>query len=142
MLVLKKENGVVTEFSSLNDAQIKTKCHLCGNCKNLNPSICSKVEIEKRRIGEYDYITDGYQVYKNSDETFPIFIVSGCKNYVSEEYKEKDPKAMEKRRALMNMYYDAEDFEEACSIRKDRIARDEAREQKPVQRVRKYTPNL
>ena len=89
MLVLKKENSVVTEFNSIRDALIKSDYHLCADCKNLNPLICSKVEIEKEEIGEYDYITDGYQVYLE-DGYLETFVVTGCKNFVCERRVEKD----------------------------------------------------
>lgn len=123
-VLLKKENGQVTEGKvSKQEYQhlTKNKCpHLCSDCDNAYVAKCSKIRhVDKEKIGSYDYITDGYQVYDKNGE-LGAFIVSKCNNYVLEEKKndtrKRIPEIIELRKSLKTLYFGTETIEEANII--------------------------
>ena len=58
--------------------------HKCYNCENLSPLLCEKAEINKKRIDNYPFINEGYQVYMTTnyrDLMMTSFIVEECSDY-------------------------------------------------------------
>lgn len=62
--------------------------HLCWHsCVNSYPLQCRKVfDGVKRNIDEYDFITDGYQIFDKNGEV-EHFVVTGCTNYSNRRIK-------------------------------------------------------
>lgn len=124
-VILKKENGVVIEMEKKPEVvtEIKTKemPHLCWeHCDKGYASECKKIaDAVKKEIGEYDFITDGYQIFDKQDNT-EILIVTGCSNYKKEEPKvltSQDKERLRKLKEGIRMaYFEAGTIEEAHVI--------------------------
>ena len=80
-----KELGLIRVSDSLaRDVLI----HECKDCKNLSPLICEKAEIRKKKISEYNFITDGFQIFYIDEcgkEFLDKFIVRRCRDFVLSE---------------------------------------------------------
>ena len=126
-VILKKENGVVKEVEATKEnikdiRQIGKKddprIHLCWeNCANALAGKCEKVtEREKHSISDYDFITDGIQLFDDNGE-LDTFIVTKCNNYVKTNQKKKNQEEIQRlkrlREGLRTSYFDTETVEEA-----------------------------
>ena len=121
VILVKKEGQIV--FSNIEPLVTKRvtndkEIHLCWPCKHARVDECRKVcNRNKRTIDEYEFITDGYQVF-DKDGRLVKFVVSGCSNYEEEE-KEKKLTAEDKKRiaslkqALKTAYFDADSVDDA-----------------------------
>lgn len=79
--ILKEFGEIKVIDSALNDSFI----HRCGNCDILSPLSCEKAEYIKRKIFDYDFIIDGFQIFcvEGGNEYLDKFIVMRCKNYAA-----------------------------------------------------------
>ena len=141
-MILKKENGIVTEITKKELPKRKEVVHLCQNCQNASPNLCEKfadifvddqtTESDlinyrpKQPIGEYSYIKSGYQVINEKGQVTQFF-VNECDNYqkitekkLTPEEKEKIKKAKE---FLMLYFADASTLEEASEVIADQFQR-------------------
>ena len=88
--------------------------HLCWeNCQNARADLCPKIKDKiKKRIEDYKFITDGYQLYDergNLDQ----FIVNVCKKYIKEQPKKLDYcETLQLKKDFITSYYNAENFQE------------------------------
>ena len=124
-----RENGVYRLSKRIFSDQIdivfeKLQKHLCWqNCKYACPSQCEKVaDYVKKEIGQYKFITDGYQVIDKS-RSVDTFVVTGCLNYEKEEKRELTEeeriRAKRAKESLRIAYFDAETLDEAYIIQND-----------------------
>ena len=125
-----KNNGVVSIsdklVSDLKKEGVIYGNHLCNSkmciCKNATALNCPKIaEFNKKNIGKFDFITDGYQVLSdNKDEE--CFIVTGCKNYVEQKdfqtkiSAERYRRIVDGRINLLLGYYGVDTIEEIEAI--------------------------
>ena len=124
-IILKKENGVIVEIAKTPEAVAEIKAkevpHLCWeHCDKGYVCKCEKIaDIEKKEIGEYSFITDGYQVYDEEGNT-EILMVTGCSNYKVEEQKVQTTEEKERLKKLKEgirmAYFEAGSIEEAHII--------------------------
>ena len=136
-IIIKKEHGFVsyrqmdmdnnenTEFVK----NIKKYKHLCGDCDNCSPLKCAKVfDIKKEVIKNYDFITDGYQVYDENGEVKTIY-VANCEQFVQNKARKKAKTSTEleelkrMKENLKMMYFDTESFDEAEDVQYDLLKR-------------------
>jgi len=102
--------------------------HLCWeHCVNASVLQCPKIADQvKQKIGEYDFITDGYQIF-DANGKVDQFIVTGCDNYVKAEPKvltsEEKKRLKIAKESLRMAYFDASSLEEAYLIQADLEAR-------------------
>lgn len=77
--ILKELGLIKVSDNRVNDVVI----HKCSNCADLSPLTCEKAEYVKKNISDYDFITDGYQIFSVSgdSEYLEKFIILKCKNY-------------------------------------------------------------
>ncbi len=97
-MILKKENGQVTIINPTNEElkKIKESCHMCSECTNARANRCSKIaDIYKKCISAYDYISDGYQIYDENDDTAAL-IVSKCNNFEKEKETSRTPEQLKR----------------------------------------------
>ena len=123
-MILKKENGVVTEITKKELPKGKEIVHLCKDCQNACPSLCEKVADifvssqtteddlnnykTKQPIGNYSYIDGGYQVLDN-DGNVTKLIVNECRKYIknieSRKLTRKEIEAKNKALEFLLLYY-------------------------------------
>lgn len=112
--IIKKENDKVKIEKATEEEILKIReaSTLCFDCENL--SNCEKVDDKiKKTIDKYDFISDGAQVI-DKDGNMESFLVSNCKDFVREAYKDNSgPKVIEKRRNLKMNFFGVETIEEA-----------------------------
>jgi len=133
-VILRKENGEVIEIA-LNDEAIKMvkgQCPRtsCFECVNARANRCEKVADDegKKNIGEYNFITDGYQSY-DANGNIKSFVVSKCNNFMKEEPRKNSTTREEIERlnylrtSIKILYFDAETIEEANQIQEDLMRR-------------------
>ena len=128
-LIYEKTGGItrIEQYTKAKYNIIKSNKdnHLCWGCLNGSPAKCKKIhDIEKKKIDNYDFINDGFQVF-DKNNALESFIVSGCKNYVLEEKrvlsdKEKQ-ELIQKRKKLILAYFGANNMKEAAQIRENLI---------------------
>lgn len=72
-------------FGKISNPRIPSSIrHKCYNCENLSPLLCEKAEVNKKRIDDYSFIGEGYQVYMTTnykDLMMTSFIVEECADY-------------------------------------------------------------
>lgn len=126
-----KNNGVVSEIHSASVVENKIQnkdCHLCSECSNGYPSMCSKVaDIHKKEISDYEFITDGFQAFDNNGDS-KFFIVERCNNYVSGKDMHNNKKGQlsklkKLKHQLAAYYFDTETFEEAYLLQAELVER-------------------
>lgn len=88
-VALKKVDGKTEHVpvSSLTEEEIGEKvCHKCWqHCECAKANECDKIYDQyKKTIDEYEFITDGIQIYDNEGR-LEKFIVTNCKNYKAKE---------------------------------------------------------
>ena len=117
-MILKKENGQTTIINPTKEElkKIKGSCHMCSqSCINACANKCSKIaDIKKKSINDYDYITDGYQIYDENDDTEAL-IVSKCSNYEKEIRSKKTAEQIKRLKELkesLYIYFYDEDLDE------------------------------
>ena len=121
--IYSKENGVVSIVHE------KGGVNPCAECANGYASKCPKVFDEtKKNIGDYDFITDGEQVYNEKGE-LESFVVTKCTHFVKEEPKKK-PTTQEEilrinraRESIFLYYFNGADLDEASKNRDDLFRR-------------------
>ena len=135
-IIIKVDNGEVsykkTESASEDKKFVESVSqskHLCGDCDNCSPAKCLKIFDEvKRVITDYEFITNGYQVYNKEGETRKLFI-SECNNFIKSKERKRartaeELHALKQMKAnLKMMYFDAEDIEEANQVQYDLLNR-------------------
>ena len=142
-MILKKENGIVTEITEKELPTGKDVVHLCGNCQNACPTLCEKVaqrfvnstttekELNiyrfKQPIGEYPYINGGYQEI-NEKGHVTKFIVNDCDNHKKiEDSRRLTRKEIEERNKsleyLLLYYTDTGSVEEANERLEEQFAK-------------------
>lgn len=125
MIVIKKHDdeienevvdGTIKRYSSL---EVKEK-HLCGEpCDGLDGCKCPKISNEENtEISEYDFIQEGYQVFKD-DGSLVKFVVSKCKNFKPYTRKSELINQRYLLESLKILYFDAENLEEANKIQQE-----------------------
>ena len=122
------ENGVFNLTAKMLEEEIeravnKKQVCLCWTCTNGFPSKCQKIsDIDKKHIGDYKYITSGYQ--NVIDEKIEDFMVTTCENYEEEQAPGLSPS--EFRRAnndLTKTYYGTNTVTEAKEEAEKRLAK-------------------
>lgn len=128
-IIIKKENDEISVTRGvITPKQIgQEETHLCWDCTCGTPSKCSKVkDIRKKSIGEYPFITNGYQVFTQEGEMEKM-IVTECNNYQLVEEIDRTPeeklKIAEARKKLRLLYFGAQTLREANQIQEDLISR-------------------
>ena len=132
--LLKKVNGEVEiinlETTPDGKKEVKGKIdHLCSKCDNCYAAKCLKVFDEvKQLISEYDFITDGLQLYDSNGE-MKFFYVTECDDY-KEDRKRHSPSTKEEienlkriRESIKIAYFNAETIEEADQTQFDLFRR-------------------
>ena len=126
MYILEKKDGIVIkkDYHEEDLPIIKSQNHLCNMaCENAYSNKCLKIyEKRKRKIGEYDFITDGIQILTNYDFV-DIFIVKKCKKYNKSEATEKirPDKLATLIKELRMAYYGTNSIEESYDIEKNSV---------------------
>lgn len=81
----KNFESLLYELGEISDPLIPASTrHKCYSCDNLSPLLCKKAEFYKKKIDDYSFINDGYQVYMTTnykDFVMTSFIVEDCDNY-------------------------------------------------------------
>ena len=128
-IIIKKENGEVSivdknDVKKVNEI-IKNSTNPCSECiygyASKCPKICDNV---KKNIGEYDYITDGYQKYDKNGE-LKNFLIQKCNNFEKQTINRKNKtkeELMELKRlkeSIKILYFDGIDIREADRIQYD-----------------------
>ncbi len=133
-ILIKKVNGEIEEINleTTPDGkkEVKGKIdHLCSKCDNCYAAKCLKVFDEvKQLISEYDFITDGLQLYDKNGE-MKYFYVTECDDYIEDRkrHKPSTPEEIERLRRIKESikiaYFDAENIEEADQTQLDLFRR-------------------
>lgn len=129
-IILKKENGVVSilEKTEENMEKLNDK-HLCATTCSIDIyRKCQKVFGRKRLIRDYDFITDGYQIFDGNSKLVS-FCVNKCKNckevYEAKPTAKEEIDARQKRNELMKAYFGTMTIEEACRVQDELIMRED-----------------
>ena len=81
----KNFESVLYELGEITNPKIPASIrHKCYNCDNLSPLLCEKAEANKKKIDDYSFINEGYQVYMTTnfkDVMMTSFIVESCNDY-------------------------------------------------------------
>lgn len=125
MIVIKKHNDEIesevceVKNKKYSSFDVKEK-HLCGEpCDGLDGCKCPKIrDTEDKNISEYDFIEDGYQVFKD-DGTLVKFVVSKCKNFKPYTRKNELINRNLLLKSIKILYFGAENLEEANKIQEE-----------------------
>ena len=134
--ILRKENGEVRIIESTPEVEknlIEIK-NPCFGCRNGYVTKCPKMADEiKKPIGEYEYITDGYQVLDENGNTESL-VIAKCSNFENDvvkpkaKTKEEIEKLKRKKESLLILYYGGENVQEALQTQADIERRERLRE--------------
>ncbi len=144
--ILKKENGIVRIVDTNVEAVeqfIKETSNPCFECKYGYANKCPKISDEfKKNILEYDYITDGYQVYNENCDVESL-VITNCTKFEKEpvRIKAKTKQEITELKALKEslkiLYFGGIDIHEANTIQRD-IKRRELMKQKQLIKTNKH----
>ena len=142
-----KENGVVriVDEATIEEKKKQAKdsknngSNICGDCAYGYAHLCPKMEYgPKKFIGDYEYITDGFQIYDTNGED-EVLAITGCTNFSKEQRQARG--YTERKRlsdSLLILFAGGETTNEALAILdySDRCARarEEAEEQEIEER--------
>lgn len=126
--VFKKVNGKITrEFIDEEDIKALRREHAnpCSRCEFGYASRCPKIEGDPEySIVDYNFITDGYQIYDGCNQTSEL-IIANCVNY-QKDHPRKKPQTLDEilklrhlQESIKILYFDAIDIEEANRIQND-----------------------
>lgn len=121
---VKKDAVVSITNSQVINAKVEDKdCHLCGKCRNIEPSLCAKVkDVHKKNLADYDFITEGYQSFDKRGDCDHL-IVEKCENYVPMVNAHKNKVQLAKYKKLKQQiicgYFDTATSDEAYLLQVD-----------------------
>ena len=122
-VILKHQDGTIEKLILTEDEtrELNKNCsiHLCGaHCKYAFANKCPKVtDRYKKSIDKYDFITEGFQVFKN-DGYMDRFRVTGCNKYKKDmsnahPTRKQQRKMHELANSLRTAYFDETDLNAA-----------------------------
>ena len=120
LLIIKKDGKISTidDKEQIGEylKEHKKDIHLCWeNCRNAYCSKCEKIEnLPKKTIDEYEFISDGFQLYNlSSEDTMRIFVVAECSNYEFEKREHSKNKDVQSYsyNYMQNGYYNSYNFD-------------------------------
>ena len=130
VLILKKD-GLVTKIPVTPGTRLEKdnehkanvdNLHLCTKCDNCYAHKCQKVmDINKRSLSKYDFITDGVQYYDENGVQV-LFYVTRCNQFVPDHErrrastKEEMDKRVRDKESMAIHRFEAENIDEAESI--------------------------
>lgn len=111
-------------YDAISIVSQKVEKHLCWeNCENASVLKCQKIyDKVKKEIGEYNFITDGYQTFDTTGK-MDRFIITRCKNYRMVKPKKltaEDIKRIKMAKDGLRMaYFGADSLREAYEIQSE-----------------------
>ena len=125
--IFKKENGQVRIIATSPEVEkdlVEIK-NPCFECKKGYTNKCLKMADEiKRPIGEYEFITDGYQVLDENGVSDSL-VISKCANFEIEPVRRRATTKAEiaelkrAKESLLIYYYGGADVKEALQTQSD-----------------------